>query len=411
MKARHFVLALHDYFVERHHQKILLGTIGADSIAPEYAIGLEDDLWALSHINILHVQPILEAFDDDGTGFVSIKEANQFSTSRPTGWSLPQWIAYWAVGKVFCPPIQILPDSLVGWHQAICVYRDRICGILDTMYRRLDEVLPENRARLNEYLDAWSIRNVELIVRSTDTHCVDDPKISQNVGSHTIDEEVRMDKVLQSVQYEIDAPDTLALITGPGRIERNLFPLLFLVMRRHSRIISIARKEVIKKEELETAYNTLNQIIQAAQDRINNLTVIFRQTSKSVEDQFGVFAHGMFKYLFNDYDVYGCQLFADTAEGCYDDKEFEDAQDGLDTSLLKYGIGELDSRGNAFKISELGASIPDLYEVGSIPDHLIGVWVGHSFSVSGTNGLIRTVFRNGEDEESFEGEGEDDQGR
>jgi len=45
-----------------------------------------DDHLALGYINIRNMQPILEAFDDDGTGFVSIKEANQLATSRPKGW-------------------------------------------------------------------------------------------------------------------------------------------------------------------------------------------------------------------------------------------------------------------------------------------------------------------------------------
>lgn len=60
----------------------------------------ENDKWALAYINAAYVQPILEAVDDDGTGFVSVKEVNTFVASRPEGWSLPTWIAYWAVGKL-----------------------------------------------------------------------------------------------------------------------------------------------------------------------------------------------------------------------------------------------------------------------------------------------------------------------
>lgn len=46
----------------------------------------QDDRWALAYINAAYVQPILEAVDDDGTGFVSVKEVNTFVADRPDGW-------------------------------------------------------------------------------------------------------------------------------------------------------------------------------------------------------------------------------------------------------------------------------------------------------------------------------------
>ncbi len=46
-----------------------------------------DDRWTLEHINVAHLQPILEAIDDDGTGFISVKEANTFAIQRPKGWT------------------------------------------------------------------------------------------------------------------------------------------------------------------------------------------------------------------------------------------------------------------------------------------------------------------------------------
>lgn len=46
----------------------------------------KDDFWALKYLDVSRVQPILEAIDDDGTGFISIKEVNDFATSKPEGW-------------------------------------------------------------------------------------------------------------------------------------------------------------------------------------------------------------------------------------------------------------------------------------------------------------------------------------
>lgn len=73
------------------------------------------DNWAIKYINIGRAQNILEAFDDDTSGFVTTNEVNNFTRSRPAGWrcslslkytilsidlgrSLPHWIAWWAIG-------------------------------------------------------------------------------------------------------------------------------------------------------------------------------------------------------------------------------------------------------------------------------------------------------------------------
>ena len=61
----------------------------------------------------------MEAFDEDASGFITIKEANDFTCSRPQDWrwvtgkpypvplahvnhSLPHWLAYWAIGDYHC---------------------------------------------------------------------------------------------------------------------------------------------------------------------------------------------------------------------------------------------------------------------------------------------------------------------
>lgn len=34
----------------------------------------------------MRLQPISEAFDDDASGFITVNEANTFTTSRPLDW-------------------------------------------------------------------------------------------------------------------------------------------------------------------------------------------------------------------------------------------------------------------------------------------------------------------------------------
>ncbi|KAJ7140231.1 hypothetical protein C8R43DRAFT_1201301 [Mycena crocata] len=103
----------------------------------------EDYRWALAHINVAHLQPILEAIDDDGTGFVSIRKANDFAMSRPAGWSLLSWVTLWAR----------------GWHAT-----------------------PANVRAAEMYLAGGAIRRVELLLRSTRSapgKTYDDPRLTR----------------------------------------------------------------------------------------------------------------------------------------------------------------------------------------------------------------------------------------
>jgi len=44
------------------------------------------DAWAIKYIDVMWVQPILEAFDDDASGFITVAEVNHFTSSRPADW-------------------------------------------------------------------------------------------------------------------------------------------------------------------------------------------------------------------------------------------------------------------------------------------------------------------------------------
>lgn len=81
-KARHFVLALRDYYTEKYHDgSVRLGDAGA-AIQCTLAES-QKDAWALPYISMLHIQPLIEAFDDDASGFVTVSEANLFTAARP----------------------------------------------------------------------------------------------------------------------------------------------------------------------------------------------------------------------------------------------------------------------------------------------------------------------------------------
>lgn len=81
VKAPHFVLALCDYY-----RRDLEGE--GDTCPSNAAMRLvaDQDEWAWQWINVNRLQAIVEAFDDDASGFVTIAEVNHFTASRPEQW-------------------------------------------------------------------------------------------------------------------------------------------------------------------------------------------------------------------------------------------------------------------------------------------------------------------------------------
>jgi hypothetical protein len=83
VKARHFVLALRDYYLE----KLTTETEGvSDMDTNAISNSTNPDAWAIKYIDVMWVQPILEAFDDDASGFITVSEVNRFTSSRPVDW-------------------------------------------------------------------------------------------------------------------------------------------------------------------------------------------------------------------------------------------------------------------------------------------------------------------------------------
>ena len=84
VKDRHFVLALREYFREK--LDLLKKADESDSPStPSHRVSEEDE-WSMEYIHITRVQPIIEAFDDDGSGFITVQEVNAFTTARPKNW-------------------------------------------------------------------------------------------------------------------------------------------------------------------------------------------------------------------------------------------------------------------------------------------------------------------------------------
>ncbi|KAI9069959.1 hypothetical protein FKP32DRAFT_1558713, partial [Trametes sanguinea] len=280
VKARHFVLALRDYFRDKVDEGLRTGQ-GTDSSVQER------DVWALEWINVTRLQPIAEAFDDDASGFITINEANEFTTSRPAGWSLLHWLAYWAI----------------GWQFAATVYRDKIERIFNEMFALKPKIHPAVRSSVDYYLHVvWT--EISELTSSLQPY-YPTPALRDKFQGYIDSEERRLREGLKVVRYDIDALNTVTLITGRGRIEKYAFPLLYLLLERDFRVMRIAQQKVINKDELWDAADTIHWVLQAVDYRYGDLqgssssSDIFGQQKLDPRQQFKSFACGMFEHWRN----------------------------------------------------------------------------------------------------------------
>ena len=98
-------------------------------------------------------------------------------------------------------------------------YCEKIEEIFDAMIRIADQVLPENRKDVNEYISfVWYL--VTVFVRSIKREDEKDAEeLRTKFESHVIAEEARLHRNLEDIMYDIDSYDTVRLVAGSGRPE------------------------------------------------------------------------------------------------------------------------------------------------------------------------------------------------
>ncbi|KAI0951411.1 hypothetical protein AcW1_008459 [Taiwanofungus camphoratus] len=280
VKARHFVLALRDYYREqaddRKHHANHLDMADTDDLS----------LWALEWITVNRLQSIVEAFDDDASGFITVAEANRFTTSRPLKWSLLHWLAYWAI----------------GWQMSATTYRDRIDNLISKMFALRASVHVLNRDSVEEYLsNMWPglTQLTESLERFYPTET-----LQGRFQLYIDEEEERIKKNLEDIRYHIDEINTLILTTGEGRIEKYLFPLLFLLLKRHYELLRLCRTKIVNEQEWQDSTRSIEVVFQAVRDRYDDLAGIFRQQNLDLKQQFKVTSCGLFGYWHDSEDFF-----------------------------------------------------------------------------------------------------------
>ncbi|KAH9855711.1 hypothetical protein C2E23DRAFT_723446 [Lenzites betulinus] len=356
VKARHFVLALRDYCLERLDKLRKNESTFIDCDRPTNIT--EHDEWTLEYISVTRLQAIIEAFDDDASGFITVAEVNTFISLKPRQWSLLHWMAYWAI----------------GWQMTMTRYTTEINDILDKMFAVKAHILPANRRFVEQYLDVvWSpITELTTGFRPIERNDV----VEDRFRSYVDAEEKRLRDALEDIKYDIDAGDILQLVTGPGRIEKHLFPLLWLLLKRDYEILRVARTTVIHKDELWDSASTLKWVFRAVNDRCTNLENLFKQQNLDPGQMFRAFASEMFRYWHDSASLWSTERLR---EAHYPDKPYNDADEGPCISpslLLNHPVEDMEPSPAAPQPSLLLASAGDGPETG-LPESILGRWSGY----------------------------------
>ncbi|KAG6908279.1 hypothetical protein DXG01_005485 [Tephrocybe rancida] len=302
VKSRHFVLALRDHYLGLIVKQSNLGhdvvnseqspfphhipsDVGATHKLTPEATPNSDDKWPAAYFNMSYIQAISEAIDDDGSGFITVQEVNDFTTSRPPKWSIFQWLAFWAA----------------GWQSSMSIYPEKIYRLLRKMYKLRDKVRPDNFAYLDEYLGSWEFYRLELLLESP-TKAVDPltPELVKLRDEFCRTEEDRLTANLDKISNYVDSPATVSLVTGPGRIERYIYPLIYLLLKGHIRTIQLARRHSLEVLELGRGSTSLRSIFSAFDSRRDDLAAIFKQMNIEPQSHFKNHAFGMFNTSWGD---------------------------------------------------------------------------------------------------------------
>jgi hypothetical protein len=203
-----------------------------DEITPENA-------WAIGLLSKSHLNPLMEALDPDGSGHVTIKEINDFTSSRPQEWryihsflfvshALIYFLQPPTVGRILdCRYVGILnrlralsnDSKRVGFEVTLRQYCYRIRNRFSEIYSLSDSLIPGNAGVFSAVMTFRILENVIVRVHTIDADDIEDEYQNPSFQAYAEGIEKQLEERLKRLNYLIDDMNTLSLLTGPGRLE------------------------------------------------------------------------------------------------------------------------------------------------------------------------------------------------
>ncbi|EIW62343.1 uncharacterized protein TRAVEDRAFT_18758 [Trametes versicolor FP-101664 SS1] len=276
IESRTFALNLYHYCIdlERGSRPTLGSRV---SITASQLPGLQDSLLSGSDTDMgrgITLQEaaqdawaLTEAIDVRIDGFIDIEDVNQFTSSKPECITLMQWIAYSVYGSTFTTHIY--------------------CLRIESIITRIPELEPaeENREVAVGYMDRWLPRVVALLqdIRVPNPTVQHEEQLLELTRTIMTIQENKINAELTLLNYESyegshnferimsTSSDRGCLQYPISDIEQRLLPTLYLVLKHHYAILSIAQEYVLEKFALSRASETMKTIWYLVDSRLNHL--------------------------------------------------------------------------------------------------------------------------------------------
>ncbi|TDL25429.1 hypothetical protein BD410DRAFT_837603 [Rickenella mellea] len=281
VKARYLVLALHDHYLDQYEN--INEETSLDIIPPSSTVSHADtdatnaevdadaaflhnpppeaDKWCLQYLTIQNISPIAEAIDDDVSGFIKIAEVNTFLMTSPR--DFPCY-----AGSLSGPQVQWLA---LRWAVEASLYHLRIEALIEKLFDIA--VMPENSGSYASY--KYWLTWICWLLRSRSHATTEDPELIDLIRQHMKLQEMAITDALLPAKREIDTPDTVSTLLGPGRIE----------------------KLVIDERPFLAACATVFSVLHVCDERMTTLAASFEE--RRGVDYFKRFAGGLFNNWHN----------------------------------------------------------------------------------------------------------------
>ncbi|KII84964.1 hypothetical protein PLICRDRAFT_32178 [Plicaturopsis crispa FD-325 SS-3] len=294
VKSRIFVDAIHDYF------RAQFWDIKKTTQKPP------PDMWTLRILSkVMYHGAIADAIDADGSGYLSVHEVNRFLRALPTGWSIPQWLAFWAKGW---------HDNTIQCHRellkAVPAIQDAAALCQESSQEQIEEYLKVLAFVKPVFLDSFE--------RDATQHSRPGDASEQILtldclrGEYMVSENNRITTMLASVQWTFedkhDFRNAMKGIRRARRIELSIMPLLVILLEHHREVFVTAQTEIVDAAEFRAMARTLLTLFYAFNDRMFDLIHGWKQQRREVSLQMDCFAGGLYKGWYKELQKTGNPL-------------------------------------------------------------------------------------------------------
>ncbi|KAJ7642142.1 hypothetical protein FB45DRAFT_1054454 [Roridomyces roridus] len=277
---------------------------------------MHPEQWTLNVLSqVIYYPNISDAIDDDGSGYISVQEVNQFFKARPEKWSAVQWLAFWAAGwkQNALKYVLMILSQLENTNPRS--YQTRCKTLFSTLESTAHTVLPQNMRPVKNYIKGSGLSELWLIVNSiTPDHGHGHRSLRQAPETgplNALRAEVmegsmrRVGERLERMKYQLDRPETISAVLATHRLEGSILCLLELLLERHVKIIQTANTLVLAPREFDAMAASLRNVVLAFNTRYCTLMQSWKQQRLETDCLVQWFAGGIFgdwNKVFQDHD-------------------------------------------------------------------------------------------------------------